>query len=304
MTDPFHAGEKRIQVLTGERQQAERNGRLIDSCIPRAAMRFLSQQSFCVLGSVSGENDIWATFLVGHQGFASSDESGRILSFDLSDRSGVFRYLPPLTDLSENDYLGLIFIDLLRRRRLRVNGRVAAVSSGSLTLHVAEAFPNCPKYIQKRQLLPADPTVRVTKIDEGEELTEGIKKWIAAADTFFVASAHPGGPVDTSHRGGKTGFVQVAKDRLRVPDYPGNSMFGTLGNFAANPRAGLVFIDFDNNRQLQITGDIKLDLSTSGDIEKTGGTRRWWVFLPRKWIVSAQNYSFDGTLIDASPFNP
>ena len=60
-----------------------------------------------------------------------------------------------------------------------------------------------------------------------------------SADTFFVASAHAERGVDASHRGGLPGFVRVLGDRtLEIPDYPGNSMFNTLGNPAADPRAG------------------------------------------------------------------
>ena len=84
-----------------------------------------------------------------------------------------------------------------------------------------------------------------------------------AADTFFVASAHPRRGTDVSHRGGDPGFVRMLDDHtLRVPDYAGNSMFNTLGNLHVNPRAGLLFVDFDRWRTLQLTGTatIRFDL--------------------------------------------
>ena len=72
---------------------------------------------------------------------------------------------------------------------------------------------------------------------------------------FFFTSVHPERGVDASHRGGQAGFVNIVDDRtLRIPDYLGNSMFNTLGNFTANPRAGLIFPDFESGRTLQLIG--------------------------------------------------
>ena len=98
----------------------------------------------------------------------------------------------------------------------------------------------------------------VSDTQSGETLTGSLIDWIESSDTCFVASAHPDGPADVSHRGGKAGFIRVSKNTLTVPDYPGNSMFNTLGNMALNPRAGMLFLDFQQNRQLQITGSVSL----------------------------------------------
>ena len=49
--------------------------------------------------------------------------------------------------------------------------------------------------------------------------------------------------------------------RIAFPDYNGNSMFNTLGNVTVNPHAGLLFIDFDSGRTLQLTGRASIDWS-------------------------------------------
>jgi hypothetical protein len=59
--------------------------------------------------------------------------------------------------------------------------------------------------------------------------------------------------VDVSHRGGKPGFVHVNDDgTLTVPDFSGNKFFNTIGNLLVNPRAGLLFIDFENGNLLYL----------------------------------------------------
>ena len=46
--------------------------------------------------------------------------------------------------------IGLLFIELATRRRLRVNGAVASLTREALTVAVNRAYPNCRMYIQRR----------------------------------------------------------------------------------------------------------------------------------------------------------
>ncbi|MBZ4358990.1 pyridoxamine 5'-phosphate oxidase family protein, partial [Mycobacterium tuberculosis] len=56
-----------------------------------------------------------------------------------------------------------------------------------------------------------------------------------------------------SHRGGMPGFVRVDDARtLTTPDFSGNRFFNTLGNLQHDPRAGLLFVDFDNGDLLYV----------------------------------------------------
>lgn len=304
MSDPFHRGEREIQELTGERGRAILNGRLIAHSIPAKAMTFLARQQYCVLGWVSPEGDIWSSFVTGRRGLASADEAGTTLSIDLGAENAPPRCVSPLGAMRKGDHLGVLFIEFATRRRLRVNGQISELSQSGLRLSVAEAFPNCPKYIQRREANQQPAIPDSADITQGCALNDEAAAWIAAADTFFVASAHPDGPADVSHRGGKPGFVKLEGGNLHIPDYPGNSMFGTLGNFAVNPRAGLVFIDFPSNRQLQLTGDVRLHLEAGESAGETGGAGRWWVFSPRRWIISHLRHSLSWSLLDNSPFNP
>jgi hypothetical protein len=169
---------------------------------------------------------------------------------------------------------------------------------------VHEAFPNCPKYIQRRQIAEVSQQPRVTAIEQGAALNDATAQWIRHADTLFVASSHADGRLDASHRGGSPGFVRSSGDLLLIPDYAGNSMYNTLGNFAVHPRAGLTFVDFDHARQLQLTGDVELRFDVQSELELTGGTGRWWAFRPRRWIASSWNQPLAWKYVDASPFNP
>ena len=155
---------------------------------------------------------------------------------------------------------------------------VDELSSERIHASVRESYPNCPKYIQKRHL----GNITAAESDqEGEcsleSLNESVQGIISHADTFFVASVLPGGLVDVSHRGGHPGFVLCENDRtLLIPDYPGNSMYNTLGNFAVNPRAGLLFFDYSTGRMVQVRGSVTILHDRQEDVGLTGGTKRWW----------------------------
>ena len=72
---------------------------------------------------------------------------------------------------------------------------------------------------------------------------------------FFLATADEHGQPQCSYKGGAPGFVRVVDPRtLAFPSYDGNGMYLSLGNVAKNPRVGLLFIDFEGQQRLRLSG--------------------------------------------------
>ena len=260
-----------------------------------------------VLGSVDHDQNVWASILIGRPGFMSAPDE-QTVAFDLS-QAGINPHDPFWTNIEQNPRVGMLLIDLATRRRLRINGEASRPSADRprLALAVAESYPNCPKYIQRRRMIiqalngPATNSLR----RDGDALGDDQQSPIRAADTFFVASAHPQRGVDASHRGGPPGFVNLLDERtLRIPDYVGNSMFQTLGNFSANPRAGLVLLDFDHGRTLQLIGRPEILWNQDDVEERTGGTRRPWLFQVERWREMDLPATLRWEFLDYSPYNP
>ena len=216
-------------------------------------------------------------------------------------------YDPFWKNIQENPEVGMLAIELASRRRLRINGTITRESDALLQLQVKESYPNCPKYIQRRHLTTPPHGFDMTPLPSarGDVLGSAQRAIIAKADTFFVASVHPERGVDASHRGGNPGFVTLVDDHtLRIPDYPGNSMFNTLGNFTAvNPRAGLIFLDFESHRTLQLTGRPEVLYNVDGTEEETGGTNRHWQLHIERWVEIGQAQQLDWSFQDYSPYN-
>jgi predicted pyridoxine 5'-phosphate oxidase superfamily flavin-nucleotide-binding protein len=304
--DRFHDGERRVQERSGEREAALRNGALIGEAIPARAIPFLAEQRLLALGSVAAQGAVWASVVFGARGFVTSAE-GRSVVIDrtLIEQSAGD---PLWSNVRAGVEVGLLAIELESRRRLRVNGLVHGSDDAHVEITVREAYPNCPKYIQRRhvgaarkpQAVDTQPAICGVPLDAVR--THVIER----ADTLFVASRHPTRGVDVSHRGGPPGFVRVLDPtRLRIPDYRGNSMFNTLGNFLVDDRAGLVFMDFERGRLLQMTGTVAIRFDEEEDSRQpTGGTGRYWDFHVATWLESRVGAPLAWELLDYSPYNP
>jgi uncharacterized protein len=156
----------------------------------------------------------------------------------------------------------MLVIEPMTRSRIRLNGTARPTPRG-LVLELRECFRNCPKSIQRRQPVavapPLEPTVAPVHLSDA--LDPGQRALIAAADTFVIGSRHPERGADASHRGGRPGFVSLSADgrSLTFPDYQGNTMFQTLGNLAVDPAVGLLLVDWDTGRTLQLSGRATID---------------------------------------------
>ena len=247
----YHAGELLVQDRTGVRERAARIGGSVRDVIPPVAAEFLAQRRFVVVAAADPAGRPWVALLVGRPGFARA-VGPHSVRLDAAPAPG-----DPLSALARAGHAGLLAIDLGTRRRMRLNGRIAA-AEGAIVLHADQVYSNCPKHIQPRE---ADASLATTHSagSPSSGLTDAQRVWIRRTDAFFVGTVNPGEGADASHRGGPAGFVQVDGNRLTWPEYAGNMMYNTQGNIVAYPRAGLLVPDFAGGRMLLLTGAARID---------------------------------------------
>ncbi|MFD0364285.1 pyridoxamine 5'-phosphate oxidase family protein [Nocardia sp. GCM10030253] len=250
----FHSGELAVQQRMGQGHIAERVGRMIRGDIPAVAASFLAEQPVVVIAAADDAGRLWAGELSGPPGFVHAVDDVT-LAVDARPIPG-----DPLRDaLARPARIGLIALQPQRRRRMRVNG-TATPDDGGLRIATDQVYSNCPKYISRRQIESYRPDVAPSAPRRGAELDARQQDVIAAADTFFLATADLDSNADASHRGGNPGFLQVlSPTQLRWPDYRGNSMFMTLGNIEVNPRCGILVPDWVTGSTLQLTGTAELN---------------------------------------------
>ena len=300
MAPAYHPGELSVQERAGVREMAARIGRSIGATIPPVAWNFLRSQPLVVVGSVDAGQRVWASLLTGAPGFLHVVDEHTV-RINAQPTAG-----DPLGDnLAANSQVGLIAIEFATRRRMRLNGRAEVASDGAIHLQVQQVYSNCPKYIQARRWRGRLPESESTPLVQRQSrLGEDQQRWICEADTFFIASHHPDGGTDASHRGGHPGFVHVLDDhRLVWPDYSGNTMFQTLGTIAVKPQVGLLFVDFETGRILQLTGRARI-LWGQERTSEFAGAERLVEFDVDEVIEINGGHSLEWRFLDYSPENP
>lgn len=254
---PFHAGELAVQERIGSRaRMAVSARRAIRRYMPEQHRAFYAQLPYVFIGSVDATGQPWASMLFGAPGFLSTPDATL-----LRVRARPLWGDPLAATLREGAEVAALGVELPTRRRNRAFGVAEAVGPDGFDLRVRQTLGVCPQYIQGRTLAftsdPGQPEAR--PVHRAGRLDAAARAIIAAADTYFVASANPRAAdgvargTDISHRGGRPGFVRIDDDQtLTAPDFIGNFLFNTLGNFELEPRAGLLFVDFAGGDMLYV----------------------------------------------------
>lgn len=290
----FHSDELSAQARAGV--QTRDVG--IRDFMPEQHRTFFAALPYLFVATIDAAGRPLATLLEGEPGFVSSPDAKtlRIRSLPGGDdpAHGMIRV---------RQEIGLLGIDLTTRRRNRANGTVTEVDADGFTVAVQQSFGNCPQYIQRRSLSRAEAAKGSARAFEA--LDDEARRLISRADTFFVASRSrsdvgPAGGADISHRGGRPGFVRVEGNELSIPDFRGNRYFNTLGNLLGEPRASLLFLDFETGDLLQLQGVASIDWSPSAKEQFEGAERIWHIHVARGWF-RPRAAAVRGTFADYSP---
>ncbi|KAI3321217.1 hypothetical protein HD806DRAFT_200038 [Xylariaceae sp. AK1471] len=230
--------------------------------------------------------------------------------------------------------MAALSIDLETRDRLKLAGRFIAgavtgttpsVANLQMAFAVEEALGNCPKYLNKKRIVPHVPTPELVRVAgsgsvNGLPLPQEAVELILKADLFFIASKHGDGSMDVNHRGGAPGFLRVFRNQecnaksegenngeggvtLVYPEYSGNRLYQTLGNLREDPVAGLVVPDFETGDVLYLTGRTTILVA-----ERAAAYMPHAKLAVRIDVAEARfvrdGLPFRGSVIDYSPYNP
>ena len=131
-----------------------------------------------------------------------------------------------------------------------------------------------------------------------DRLTEEIRQFIAARDSFYLGTASADGQPYIQHRGGPPGFLKSLDDRtLAFADFGGNSQYISVGNLDENPKAYLFLMDYPGRRRVKIWGTAEYveddqetlnELISAGDYHAT--VERAIVFHVEAWDVNCPQH--------------
>jgi uncharacterized protein len=92
-----------------------------------------------------------------------------------------------------------------------------------------------------------------------DRFTDDEAAFIAARDSFYMATVSETGWPYVQHRGGPPGFLKVLDEKtLGFADFRGNLQYISVGNVAANDRAALILVDYPNRARLKILAHVEM----------------------------------------------
>ncbi len=101
--------------------------------------------------------------------------------------------------------------------------------------------------------------------DWATEITDNLRQFLAAVDTFFLATASADGRPYVQHRGGPPGFLKpIGTHTLAFADFAGNRQYITLGHLKENDRAHIFIPHFATQQRLKLWGRARV---VEGDLE-------------------------------------
>lgn len=90
-----------------------------------------------------------------------------------------------------------------------------------------------------------------------DRFDERAAAFIAARDSFYMASVSENGWPYLQHRGGPAGFLKILDDRtLGFADFRGNRQYISLGNTRADDRVALFMVDYPRRKRLKLLGHL------------------------------------------------
>ena len=99
-----------------------------------------------------------------------------------------------------------------------------------------------------------------------DRFTPNEAAFIAARDSFYMATVSETGWPYVQHRGGPTGFLKVVDEKtLAFADYRGNRQYISVGNLAASGRAALILVDYAARARLKIYAEVE-SVPIDGDL--------------------------------------
>lgn len=90
---------------------------------------------------------------------------------------------------------------------------------------------------------------------ETDPFTDHEADFIAARDSFYMATVSETGWPYLQHRGGPAGFVKIlGPNFLGFADFQGNQQLLSTGNLAANDRVAIFMMDYPRRARLKLLG--------------------------------------------------
>jgi predicted pyridoxine 5'-phosphate oxidase superfamily flavin-nucleotide-binding protein len=137
------------------------------------------------------------------------------------------------------------------------------------------------------------------RLETGEDYNDVLgpneAQFIAARDSFYMATVSETGWPYVQHRGGPSGFVKIIDGKtLGFGEFRGNRQYVTAGNLRQNDRVSLFFMDYPNQTRLKLLGRVRtLDRDEQGILQKLSLDEKHQARTERAFLVSVEAFDWN-----------
>lgn len=166
-TSIYHEGSRTLQKRFDTVRLADRiEEALVHDSIDDGLKGYLESLDFFFLATADAEGRPTCSYKGGDPGLLKVVDP-KTLAFPNYDGNGMYL---SMGNLRQNPNVGLLFLDLERANRMRIQGEATITEDDPLAkewpecqfvvrVHVREVFPNCPRYIHRFERVASSPFV-------------------------------------------------------------------------------------------------------------------------------------------------
>ena len=165
MGQEYHEAQRAVQDRFDTRRLADRLDQATASVIGDEHRAFIESRDMFFLATADSDGVPQCSYKGGEPGFVRVVDP-ETLTFPVYDGNGMFL---SVGNLLVNPHVGLLFIDLERGTRLRVNGTATVDGDPPqdsppgaqlvVRVRVRAVFPNCRRYVHRYELVERSPFV-------------------------------------------------------------------------------------------------------------------------------------------------
>jgi uncharacterized protein len=121
------------------------------------------------------------------------------------------------------------------------------------------AFTDAVKALQSQYGMRVAPGRQADRASAPDRLGPREAEFIAARDSFYMATVSETGWPYLQHRGGPPGFLRVLDaSTLGFADFRGNRQYVSTGNLSVDDRVALILLDYAAKRRLKLLGHARI----------------------------------------------
>lgn len=131
--------------------------------------------------------------------------------------------------------------------------------------------------------------------DYNDTLGPNEAHFIAARDSFYMATIGETGWPYVQHRGGPVGFVKIlGENKLGFADYRGNRQYVSVGNLSNEDRVSLFFMDYPNKTRLKLLGRARIiDPSEDDLLQKLSPAEGYRARVERGLLITVEAFDWN-----------